>query len=74
MHQTSNTKASKMTQHQYTKLDSKINMQKIVNEVTAMENKEFIKEKKNKDKADRATVEQVLDERTRKILLKYLNN
>ena len=63
-----------MTQHQYTKLDSKINMQKIVNEVTAMENKEFIKEKKNKDKADRATVEQVLDERTRKILLKYLNN
>ena len=49
-------------------------MQKIVNEVTAMENKEFIKEKKNKDKADRATVEQVLDERTRKILLKYLNN
>jgi len=29
---------------------------------------------KNKDKADRATVEQVLDERTRRILLKLLNN
>lgn len=34
----------------------------------------MVKEKKNKDKADRATVEQVLDERTRKILLKFLNN
>ena len=33
--------------------------------------KEFIKEKKNKDKADRATVQQVLDERTRKIFLKF---
>jgi serine/threonine-protein kinase RIO1 len=39
-----------------------------------MQNKELVKEKKNKDKADRATVEQVLDERTRKILLKFLTN
>ena len=34
----------------------------------------MVKQKKNKDKADRATVEQVLDERTRRILLKLLNN
>lgn len=34
----------------------------------------MVKEKRNKDKADRATVEQVLDERTRRILLKLINN
>lgn len=34
----------------------------------------MIKEKRNKDKADRATVEQVLDERTRRILIKLINN
>jgi RIO kinase 1 len=34
----------------------------------------LIKEKRNKDKADRATVEQVLDERTRRILIKLINN
>lgn len=34
----------------------------------------MVKEKRNKDKADRATVEQVLDDRTRRILLKLINN
>jgi RIO kinase 1 len=34
----------------------------------------MVKEKRYKDKAQRATVEQVLDDRTRKILLKLINN
>lgn len=34
----------------------------------------MVKEKRHKDKAQRATVEQVLDDRTRKILLKLINN
>ena len=34
----------------------------------------MVKEKKNKDKAQRATVEQVLDPRTMLILKKMINN
>lgn len=42
--------------------------------VQACENQEMVKEKKNKDKAQRATVEQVLDPRTMLILKKMINN
>jgi hypothetical protein len=45
----------------FTKLDTKINLHKINTEIGSCEQKELTKEKKNKDKADRATVEQVLD-------------
>ena len=39
-----------------------------------MEKKTLTKEKRNKDKAQRATVEQVLDPRTRLILIKLISN
>ena len=44
------------------------------NKIEACENKEFVKEKRRKDKAHRATVEQVLDPRTMLILKKLLTN
>ena len=58
----------------YTKLDSKLCLHMISNAVEACENKELIREKRHKDKAQRATVELVLDPRTRLILLKLLAN
>ena len=67
-------KAKVYHENAYTKLDTKINLHKINNEIETCEEKELRKEKRKKDKADRATVEQVLDERTRRILLKLINN
>lgn len=67
-------KAKVYHENTFTKLDTKINLHKITNEIGSCEQKEMVKERKNKDKADRATVEQVLDERTRRILLKLINN
>lgn len=58
----------------FTKLDSKINLHKIENEIQSCEKQELTRQKRDKDKADRATVEQVLDERTRRLLLKLLSN
>jgi serine/threonine-protein kinase RIO1 len=46
----------------------------INNEVEACHNKELTREKRYKDKSQRATVELVLDPRTRLILLKLISN
>ena len=56
----------------FTKFDQKISLHQINNKIEACEKKDFTKEKKNKDKSQRATVEQVLDPRTRLILLKMM--
>lgn len=57
-------------QNQYTKIDQKM----CFNKIEACENKEMVKEKRKKDKVQRATVEQVLDPRTMLILKKLINN
>lgn len=57
-------------ENQFTKLDQKMCLSKM----QACENQEMVKQKKNKDKVQRATVEQVLDPRTINILKKLITN
>ena len=62
------------------KIDKKLKDQemnynhKVMNSIKDSEFKQEVPRKKNKDKHDRATVEQVLDARTRVILVKLMNN
>lgn len=57
-------------ENQFTKIDQKMHLAKIEHH----ENQQLVKEKRNKDKVQRATVEQVLDPRTMTILKKLINN
>jgi RIO kinase 1 len=67
---------------QYTKIGGKINNAhdlehhttvRIDNEIKTIDNKEYLRGFRNKDKSDRATVDQVLDPRISKIIYKLVN-